>query len=164
MNTEQRNIDKTRRRFLSIAPLAALAGMFGAVSTVAARFLFSTKLTHEDQVQAAKWLPVAQISELSGSEPVMCRLNVEQKAGWAINNKEEAIFVLPGDQHKVVSAACPHEGCPVLWDRAQGNFLCPCHDSRFSNRGAHLSGPASGDLTPLPAKVEQGVLSVQLDV
>ena len=52
------------------------------------------------------------------------------------------------------SAICPHLGCAVGYDAAQKNYLCPCHDSRFSLAGQKLSGPAERGLDDLPLKLD----------
>ncbi|MEO8702780.1 MAG: ubiquinol-cytochrome c reductase iron-sulfur subunit [Kofleriaceae bacterium] len=48
------------------------------------------------------------------------------------------------------SAVCPHLGCAVGFDAAKGNYLCPCHDSRFAVEGNTLSGPSERGLDRLP--------------
>ena len=58
------------------------------------------------------------------------------------------------------SAVCPHLGCAIGWDAAAGNYLCPCHDSRFDVSGARLTGPAERGLDPLPIAVKDGRLQV----
>jgi Rieske Fe-S protein len=50
------------------------------------------------------------------------------------------------------SAVCPHLGCAVGWDPAQGNYLCPCHDSRFGVDGGKLTGPSERGLDKLVVK------------
>ena len=45
---------------------------------------------------------------------------------------------------KAVSAICTHLGC--ILQRSDAGFRCPCHGSRFNNRGETLSGPAIRDL------------------
>ena len=42
---------------------------------------------------------------------------------------------------EALSSVCPHLGCAVGWDQGAGNFLCPCHDSRFAVDGDKLVGP-----------------------
>jgi menaquinol-cytochrome c reductase iron-sulfur subunit len=51
------------------------------------------------------------------------------------------------------SAVCPHLGCAVGWDAARGNYLCPCHDSRFAVDGSKQTGPSERGLDALPVTV-----------
>jgi quinol---cytochrome c reductase iron-sulfur subunit, bacillus type len=51
------------------------------------------------------------------------------------------------------SAVCPHLGCAVAYDTDKNNYLCPCHDSRFSVAGDRLSGPSERGLDQLPIAV-----------
>jgi len=47
------------------------------------------------------------------------------------------------------SAVCPHLGCVVSFDAVERTWNCPCHGSRFDDRGRFLMGPANRDLTPV---------------
>ncbi len=47
------------------------------------------------------------------------------------------------------SAACPHLGCIVHFDRIEKTWNCPCHGSRFDGHGRVLVGPANRDLAAL---------------
>jgi Rieske Fe-S protein len=70
-----------------------------------------------------------------------------------------AAFVRKTDkQIEAVSATCPHLGCPVGWDAAKKQFLCPCHDSFFGANGEKGKGPAKRGLDPLPIEVTDGRL------
>ena len=62
------------------------------------------------------------------------------------------------DKIQALSAVCPHLGCAVGYDGKQ--FLCPCHNSRWTDAGALVagSGPAKRGLDPLPIAVEDGRL------
>jgi len=59
-----------------------------------------------------------------------------------------------------LSAVCPHLGCAVGFDEAAKTFLCPCHNSKWSEAGALVenTGPAKRDLDPLPIEVKDGRL------
>ena len=64
------------------------------------------------------------------------------------------------DKLSALSAVCPHLGCAVGWDAQAGNFLCPCHDSRFSPEGQKLTGPSERGLDELPLQVVGGRLQL----
>lgn len=44
---------------------------------------------------------------------------------------------------------CPHMGCALKWNAQEHSWDCPCHGSRFSQRGTLLDNPANGDLKKL---------------
>ena len=46
------------------------------------------------------------------------------------------------------SAVCPHLGCIVSFDAVERTWDCPCHGSRFDDRGRFILGPANRDLAP----------------
>lgn len=41
---------------------------------------------------------------------------------------------------------CPHLGCALKWNRAEHTWDCPCHGSRFTEKGKVLENPANGNL------------------
>ncbi len=42
---------------------------------------------------------------------------------------------------------CPHLGCALVWNAAEHSWDCPCHGSRFDDKGAPLEGPAQKPLS-----------------
>ena len=52
------------------------------------------------------------------------------------------------------SAACPHLGCFVDFNRASSEFECPCHKSAFAKDGKQLYGPSRRGLDELDVKIE----------
>lgn len=44
---------------------------------------------------------------------------------------------------------CPHMGCALKWNAAEHSWDCPCHGSRFSQNGALLENPSTGDVKTL---------------
>ena len=45
---------------------------------------------------------------------------------------------------------CPHLGCALEWNKEERSWDCPCHGSRFDERGGVLDGPATGDMKHPP--------------
>ncbi len=41
---------------------------------------------------------------------------------------------------------CPHLGCALKWNNAEHSWDCPCHGSRFTEKGKLIDNPANGDL------------------
>ena len=41
---------------------------------------------------------------------------------------------------------CPHLGCALKWNQAEHSWDCPCHGSRFDEKGHLLENPSTGDL------------------
>ena len=77
----------------------------------------------------------------------------------------EAVAVTrnPTDAAAVVAVGsmCPHQGCTVKWDQAQGKFACPCHGSTFEADGAVVEGPATEALSTFDAIIEGDLVLVQ---
>ncbi len=44
------------------------------------------------------------------------------------------------------SKRCPHLGCALKWNKYEHSWDCPCHGSRFSERGELIDNPATADL------------------
>lgn len=51
-----------------------------------------------------------------------------------------------GNIVKPTAKRCPHMGCALKWNKAEQSWDCPCHGSRFSDKGELLDTPAQGDL------------------
>lgn len=76
--------------------------------------------------------------------------NVVLGAAWVRKDR--------GNKIEALSATCPHLGCPVDWEPAKQQFLCPCHNSHFNPNGEVGDGPAKRGLDPLPIEVKEGRL------
>ncbi|OLE52012.1 MAG: hypothetical protein AUG51_20120 [Acidobacteria bacterium 13_1_20CM_3_53_8] len=153
---DDNNETKSRRDFLLLIPLALFASMAATIAAAAFRYLRPTRIFGE-----AVWTDIGPLSQFTGARPIMRSLETERAAGWANMVEEHFVFVLPDKNYQVLSAACPHEGCNVIWRDEDRNFFCPCHDSSFAADGSRLSGPARRGLDPLPSQTENGTLKVK---
>jgi len=46
----------------------------------------------------------------------------------------------------VSAPRCPHLGCALKWNPRERSWDCPCHGSRFDEKGHLLDNPSTGDL------------------
>ena len=156
---------RARRRFLRLFPFAVGGGIAATLLSTAFRFLrpsqVSPQLSGVTANAPTQWTEVAPLTELTGAEPLARQVSIRHEAGWSSRVEEQTVFVLPQDDHRVVSALCPHEGCEVFWRAEEKSFLCPCHDSRFDATGAPTSGPAQHDLFRFTTQVENGMLRIR---
>lgn len=148
--------NRSRRAFLRLLPLGVVAGVFASIGGAAFRFLRPRLAAASD-----RWLDVARVSELSGSQPITKKILTDNVAGWAVTTEEHHVFVLPAKGNQVLSPVCPHEGCEVMWEQNRNRFSCPCHESYFTADGARISGPSPRGLDQLPTRVQDGTLQVQ---
>jgi len=64
------------------------------------------------------------------------------------------------DDYTAVLLRCTHRGCTVQPSR---NLLeCPCHGSRYNNRGEVVKGPASRNLRPYPVTADAEYVRIAL--
>lgn len=63
-------------------------------------------------------------------------------------NKESAKTFLNENREGINTATkrCPHLGCALQWNAPEHSWDCPCHGSRFDEKGGLMDGPAMGDL------------------
>lgn len=69
-------------------------------------------------------------------------------------------LVRDGERVRALSTVCPHAGCAVDWDEPRREFVCPCHDSRFSVDGARKSGPSPRPMDALDVELRDGRVRV----
>lgn len=65
--------------------------------------------------------------------------------GYLVTKQIVVARTLAGD-FLAVSASCPHEGTNVKFSSSGNNFICPNHNSQFTNKGVVTQGPATANL------------------
>jgi menaquinol-cytochrome c reductase iron-sulfur subunit len=157
--------DEDRRKFLKVAT-CALGGGVGLVVAAPVLTLLGDPARKVTVTMPTAPLDIGSAEQFRvGGEPRrvdviapivkdgwMAARNVVLGAAWIRRTAPETLVAL--------SAVCPHLGCAVGWDTAAGNFLCPCHDSRFSVEGQRLGGPSERGLDELPLKLVDGRLQL----
>jgi len=65
------------------------------------------------------------------------------------------------DTFVALAGTCTHAQCTVS-GFSGGNYVCPCHGSRYNTAGVVLSGPAPRNLTQFASVFANGVLTVSV--
>lgn len=157
--------DEERRKFLKVAT-CAIGGGVGLVVAAPVLTLLADPATKVTVTTPSAPLDLGLAEQFrAGAEPRKVEViapivkdawtasrNVVLGAAWVRRTAPDKIVAL--------SAVCPHLGCAVGWDAAAGNFLCPCHDSRFSPEGTKLTGPSERGMDELPLQVVEGRLQL----
>lgn len=68
--------------------------------------------------------------------------------GWLLITTAQALVVnIDGNTIRAFTSVCPHARCDRDWSYQNNQFRCNCHDSRFTNGGVRVSGPAPRNLS-----------------
>jgi len=124
---------KTRRDFLKITTLAAVAGAIAAHLWIAVRYL-----TGSSGMENRRAWKVGSPDKFSNGITFVA---------------DPRIFILrDGNRFRALSARCTHLGCTlkkvqtdlktVSGKNSGVEFHCPCHGSKFNVSGARIAGPA----------------------
>jgi Rieske Fe-S protein len=65
-------------------------------------------------------------------------------------------LVRTGDRVAARSLRCTHTGCVVRWREELRQYVCPCHEGRYSEDGQVLAGPPPLPLRPVAVTSRKG--------
>jgi menaquinol-cytochrome c reductase iron-sulfur subunit len=150
-----------RRSFLGTMLSVGGAAIAGLCTLPLARYIaYPLYAAESDQ----SWSDLGALDEFaSAREPVRKLLEVQQVNGWQQTTQRTAVYVTRDASNQLValSSVCPHLGCSVAWQEADGKFVCPCHGGCFAADGERISGPPPRGLTVLETRSANGRLSVR---
>jgi menaquinol-cytochrome c reductase iron-sulfur subunit len=95
---------------------------------------------------------VGDISGVPNAQPT--KFVVQFPAGdWSTSKVNATVYVVKqNDEYRALSNVCSHMECPVHWDEALHQFLCPCHGGLYDINGQNVGGPPP---KPLPEYVHR---------
>jgi len=149
----------TRRGFVGWA--LGVGG--GIVALVAGVPMIGALVGQPPPAKQAGFVDVGPVKDLPTGEPVGLTFVAEAPDAFEYSLLPHNVWVVKDEDGEVTvfSPVCTHLGCQVFWDKNRQQFVCPCHNSVFTEDGAVVSGPAPRGLDTLPSKVKDGALSVQ---
>ena len=148
----------TRRRLLITGIRAIWAFIATMLGLPVAEYLGS--VSKNEGVK--EWTEVGEIDNLPDGRPVAIVFHRSRADAWKKTSEKLTAWVARTSASSVVAFGpqCTHLGCAHHWDAAKNEFVCPCHNSRFSIAGAVLGGPASRPLDRYDVKVEGSKLLI----
>ena len=92
------------------------------------------------------------------------RLRAEDPVSWHDYPGGQGFQGSVGDAFYAFGDTCTHRGCSLAEGELEATIVtCPCHGSQFDvTTGEVLRGPAVEPVRSYPARVESGVLRVDL--
>ena len=142
----------SRRRFHETLIYGFGAAIGVALAVPAALYLFSPPRVKPEP----DWVDAGDIGSLAPNAPAEISFRQKRIDGWREVLEKKTAWVVKTPDHGVIAFGpqCTHLGCAYHWEEATGDFLCPCHTSRFSIDGEVLSGPAPRPLDRYLVRIE----------
>jgi len=120
-------------------------------------FLISPLFRREQVV----WREVGDIAAVPDAQPTKFEVSFPQEA-WTQVDIKAAVYVVKRDGNtRVFSNVCSHMQCPVRWESALEQFLCPCHGGLYDMNGTNVGGPPPKPLPQYVHRIEGTTLFVQ---
>jgi menaquinol-cytochrome c reductase iron-sulfur subunit len=91
------------------------------------------------------WIPIGKLDTIPVNVPTPFSFTRTQVNGWERTGTSFGGFVIRKSADPkdilILSSRCTHLGCSVNWHADANEFICPCHDAKFSPEGKVLDGP-----------------------
>lgn len=137
----------TRREFTKFLGLTSLAFLIGTCAAAA------RKLARQFYRREAASIAVADIHEIPVGGHKLFRYPTE--------NDPCILLRLAEDKFVAFDQRCTHLSCPVLFDAAKKQLVCPCHEGFFSAEdGRPLAGPPKRPLEQLSVTTKNAQVMV----
>jgi Rieske Fe-S protein len=109
------------------------------------------------------WISAGPLENYPVGEPTPFSFTRTKINGWERTTNSYGVYVLRQSDTdiKIFSNICTHLSCRVTWRADAQQYICPCHDARFDENGAVISGPPPRPLDQYTYKIEDGKISIQ---
>ena len=110
------------------------------------------------------WVSLGLLDNYPIGIPTLFTFTRTKVNGWERTVNSYGVYVLrkseAEDEIYVFSNVCTHFACRVTWKEDHQEYICPCHDGRFSITGEVTHGPPPRPLDKYETKIEDGTLSI----
>lgn len=148
----------SRRSFLGYTIASVGAFVAATLGSATAIFAASPLLGQRSETRVS----LGPVSGFRQGAPKLVPFPVTRKDGWVVEDTQKSVWVVREGEASfaVFVARCTHLGCAFNWNQSAQEFLCPCHNGRYSLDGRVLGGPPPRALDRLQNWVEGGKLVV----
>ena len=132
----------SRRDFMKVT-----TGVIGGIITVVIGAPVIDYLVDPALRAGAKeaWIPIGKLDSIPIDKPTPFAFTRTQVNGWERPGTSFGGFIIRRSADPkdilILSSRCTHLGCSVNWHADANEFICPCHDAKFSKEGKVLDGP-----------------------
>lgn len=139
-----------------------LGGVIGAVVGLPAiGYLLSPALKNQGSGKE-DWIELGPPENYPVGVPTLFTFTRSKINGWEKTVNSYGVFVVrkSDSEVEIMSNICTHLACRVNWKTETNEFVCPCHDAKFSMDGNVAGGPPPRPLDKFTEiKIEEGKLS-----
>jgi menaquinol-cytochrome c reductase iron-sulfur subunit len=109
------------------------------------------------------WRRVGDVTRVPYEQPTLFEVSFPTQESWKVADTRFVVYVVKhrNGQIDAFSNICTHMQCPVRWDPALGQFLCPCHGGLYTISGVNVGGPPPKPLPKWESRIDRGVLYVR---
>jgi Rieske Fe-S protein len=147
----------SRRQFAVLGTQVAGAGVAVLLGIPIVGFLISPLFRKEEVV----WRKVGDIAGVPDAQPTKFDVSFPQGAWTQVETRAAVYVVKRNGDTRVFSNVCSHMQCPVRWESALGQFLCPCHGGLYDMNGTNVGGPPPKPLPQYLHRIDGTTLFVQ---
>jgi Rieske Fe-S protein len=149
----------SRRDFITMVTAAVGTFITAVVGLPAIAYLLGPALK---VTSGNAWVPVGKLDSFEIGKPTLATFTRSKVNGWEKTVNSYGVFVLRKSATEILafSNVCTHLGCRVNWQADKSEYICPCHDARFSADGKVVSGPPPRPLDKYETRVADGILSI----
>jgi Rieske Fe-S protein len=161
MSDDTPTVDTTGRRGFLVR---SIVGIHAAIGATLAFLLGGAVLAPAFSRRSETWLRAASFDALPDDEPLPVTLRVARQDGFTqIVDRAVVYLVKTGEnQVRAMHSTCTHLGCRTSYDRDTKRIVCPCHGGVYDVQGNVVAGPPPAPLPPLPTRIDDGKVMVQL--
>lgn len=156
---ESHNDVPSRRRFLVLV----IRGAYALITAILGIPFIFYLISPAHVRRRSQWIRLGSISRFEEEELTKVAYEFRRRDGWVVAPVKKLAYVKrgPDDGFVVFSNECTHLSCGVRWDADVRQFLCPCHEGKFNDRGEVVEGPPPRPLIRYRTKVEDGKLFIE---